>query len=86
MATSILPSFQVTGKSIDPDFKEVVNSYLYIPILGDLFPRLWGDRRTIKRTRFLIHTVQGILEVEESEWESIQVGGFVQADPDRLHW
>lgn len=85
MAASGLDSFVVRGKSIDHDFTEVINGQHYIPILGDLLPKLWGDLRTIKRTRFLLSTDAGVLEVEESEYQQIEVGQRVQADPDRLH-
>lgn len=67
----------ITAKSIDPDFTEFVNSPLYIPILGRLFPRLWGDRREIRRRRFLVHTDAGTFEVSEAVWATLRIGDHV---------
>lgn len=67
----------ITAKSIDPDFTEFVNGPLHIPILGDLFPRLWGDRREIRRRRFLVHTDAGTFEVSEAAWATLRIGDHV---------
>lgn len=56
----------ITAKSTSPLFTERVNGPLYIPILGDLFPRLWGDRREVQRKRFLVHTAHDTFEVSEA--------------------
>lgn len=64
----------VRSKSIDPDYRELVSGPLYIPILGRLFPRLWGDRREITRTRYLVYTDVGSFEVSEEVFNQQVVG------------
>ncbi len=71
MSTRSLP--RITAKSTEP-FTERVNGPLYIPILGDLFPRLWGDRREVQRKRLLVHTDEGTFEVSEAEYAELEVG------------
>lgn len=46
---------------------------LYIPVLGRLFPRLWGDRRAVQRTRYLVHTDAGSVEVSEERYTALRV-------------
>lgn len=72
MADRNLP--RITAKSISPSFTERINGPLYIPVLGDLFPRLWGDRREVRRKRFLVHTDAGTFEVSEAKFAELQVG------------
>ncbi len=64
----------IRSKSIDPDYRELVSGPLYIPVLGRLFPRLWGDRREVRRTRYLAHTDVGSFEVNEKEFDQMVVG------------
>lgn len=64
----------IRSKSIEPDHRELVNGPLYIPVLGRLFPRLWGDRREIRRARYLVHTDTGSVEVSENEFDQMVVG------------
>lgn len=64
----------ITAKSIDPAYTELVNGPLYIPVLGNLFPRLWGDRRVVTRKRFLVHTDAGSFEVSEKKFAALHNG------------
>lgn len=64
----------ITAKYIDHAFTETVNGPLYVPILGRLFPRLWGDRREMRRTRYLVYTDEGCFEVSQSEYGSVSIG------------
>lgn len=64
----------ITSKSIDHAFTETVNGPLYIPILGRLIPQLWGDRREVQRTRYMIHTDTGSFEVSEEEYDRSIIG------------
>jgi hypothetical protein len=63
----------VTGKSIDM-VVERVNGIHYIPILGDIFPRFWGDVRAVYRSRHLVHTDKGTFEVGEEEHQQLSEG------------
>lgn len=67
---------RVTGKSIDM-VVERVNGVHYIPILGDLFPRFWGDVQAVCRSRFLVHTDQGTFEVTEAEHAQVVENGVL---------
>lgn len=64
---------RITGKSIDM-VVERVNGVHYIPILGDLFPRFWGDVQAVCRSRYLLHTDEGTYEVSEAEHRSLNPG------------
>lgn len=64
----------IRSKSIDPDHRELVSGPLYIPVLGRLFPRLWGDRREVRRTRYLVHTDAGSVEVDRTAFDQLVVG------------
>ena len=63
----------ITAKSTEP-YTERINGPLYLPVLGDLFPRLWGDRREVQRKRFLVYTDEGTFEVSEAKFMELQVG------------
>lgn len=65
---------RVERKSIDHHFKEQVNGHLFIPVLGNLFPSLWGDVRAIERKRYLIHTATAMIEVGVEEFDRIRIG------------
>lgn len=64
----------IRSKPIAPDHRELVNGPLYIPVLGRLFPRLWGDRREVRRTRYLVHTDAGSFEVDRTAFDQLVVG------------
>ncbi len=53
---------------------ERINGIHYIPVLGDLFPKLWGDIQEVERSCHLIHTALGCWEVSAEEYASLQVG------------
>jgi hypothetical protein len=65
---------RVTGKSIDM-VVERLNGVHYIPLLGDLFPRFWGDVQTVCRSRYLVHTDTGTFEVTEAEHTQVVEDG-----------
>lgn len=57
---------------------------LYIPILGRIFPRPWGDRREVQRTRYLIHTDAGSFEVSEAAFHiAVVIGSISPGDLSR---
>lgn len=64
----------VTSKRVEENFSEKVNGPLYIPVLGDLFPRIWGDVRTIVRNRYWITCGLESFEVSREQYALVVIG------------
>ena len=63
---------KVVSKKIEKSF-EAGSGALYIPILGNIFPKLWGQKMNEKK-KYLIFTEKYKYQVEEDDYNKLEEG------------
>ena len=63
---------KIVDKEIKKSF-EAGSGNLFIPILGDLFPKLWGQKMN-EKNKYLIFTEKYRYEVGEGDYSTLNIG------------
>ena len=74
--TKVVKIMQIITKYLEPSH-EAGSGVLYIPILGDLFPKLWGQKMRPVQSYYLnIDNYRN--EIEEELYNMVENGDFVE--------